>query len=76
LEICRSSRRDTFSQAANYGVGGVESRQQERKMAKAQRRGNREARKPKVVKAPVAAPESPFAVKGASVATSPPKRKG
>jgi hypothetical protein len=45
-------------------------------MAKAQRRGNREARKPKAVKALVAAPASPFAVKGASVATSAPKRKG
>jgi hypothetical protein len=44
-------------------------------MAKAQRRGNREARKPKAVKAPVAAPASPFAVKSVSVATSPPKRK-
>ncbi len=45
-------------------------------MAKAQRRGNRDARKPKAVKAPVAASPSPFAVKGASVAASPPKRKG
>ena len=45
-------------------------------MSKAQRRGNREARKPKATKAPVAAPATPFAVKGASVATSPPKRKG
>jgi hypothetical protein len=55
---------------------GAERRRQERKMAKEQRRGNREARKPKAVKAPVAAPASPFAVKGASVATSPLKRKG
>jgi len=45
-------------------------------MSKAQRRGNREARKPKAVKAPVAAPASPFAAQGASVATSPPRRKG
>lgn len=44
-------------------------------MAKAQRRGNREARKPKAVKTPVAAPASPFAVKGAPVTTNPPKRK-
>ncbi len=45
-------------------------------MAKEQRRGNREARKPKAIKAPVAAPTTSFAAKGASVATSPPKRKG
>ena len=45
-------------------------------MAKAQRHGNREARKPKAAKAVVAAPTSPFAVKGASVAASAPKRKG
>jgi hypothetical protein len=55
---------------------GARRRQQERKMAKAQRHGNREARKPKAAKAVVAAPTSPFAVKGASVAASAPKRKG
>jgi hypothetical protein len=37
-------------------------------MSKAQRRGNREARKPKAAKAPVAPPAAPFAVIGASVA--------
>ena len=44
-------------------------------MSKDKCRGNREARKPKSVKAPVATPEAPFAVKGASIATSFPKRK-
>lgn len=47
-------------------------------MAKEQRRGNREARKPKAPKpkAPKLPVASPFAVKGASVAASAPKRKG
>jgi hypothetical protein len=48
----------------------------EKKMAKSQRRGNKEARKPKAAKPSVAAPASPFAPKSASAATSPPKRKG
>ncbi len=38
-------------------------------MAKAQRRGNREARKPKIVKAPVAATAATIPVKGT---TNPP----
>jgi hypothetical protein len=45
-------------------------------MAKSQRRGNREARKPKAPKPAVAAPASPFAAKSSSIATSPPKRNG
>jgi hypothetical protein len=45
-------------------------------MAKSQRRGNREARKPKATKPAVAATAAPFAVKGATIASSPPKRKG
>ena len=45
-------------------------------MAKEQRRGNREARKPKKVKAHVEAPVSPFAAKGPTGAASAPKRKG
>ncbi len=45
-------------------------------MAKSQRRGNKEARKPKAAKPSVAALASPFAPKSASAATSPPKRKG
>jgi hypothetical protein len=45
-------------------------------MAKSQRRGNKEARKPKSTKPQAAAPASPFAVKGASIPNSPPKRKG
>jgi len=49
---------------------------EEKKMAKSQRRGNKEARKPKATKPQVAATLSPFAVKGASMPISPPKRKG
>ena len=45
-------------------------------MAKSQRHGNREARKPKAAKPLVAASVSPFATKAESVATLPPKRKG
>jgi hypothetical protein len=45
-------------------------------MAKSQRHGNREARKPKAAKPLVAASVSPFVAKAASVATLPPKRKG
>ncbi len=45
-------------------------------MAKEQRRGNREVRKPKAAKPSVATPASPFPVKGASIPTSGPKRKG
>ena len=45
-------------------------------MSKAKRRGNRETRKPKAVEAPVAAPAAPFAVKGASITASLPRRKG
>jgi hypothetical protein len=48
----------------------------ETKMAKSQRRGNKEARKPKAAKPASAAPISPFAAKSASATTSPPKRKG
>lgn len=44
-------------------------------MSKDKRRGNREARKPKAVKAAVAAPTAPVAVKRASIATGFPKRK-
>jgi hypothetical protein len=50
--------------------------QQEKEMAKSQRRGNKEARKPKTAKPASAAPVSPFVVKGAAVPNSPPKRKG
>jgi len=45
-------------------------------MAKSQRRGNKEARKPKTAKPASAAPVSPFVAKGASIPNSPPKRKG
>jgi len=45
-------------------------------MAKSQRRGNKEARKPKTAKPISAAPVSPFGAKSAAAATSPPKRKG
>ena len=45
-------------------------------MAKSQRHGNREARKPKAAKPLAATPLSPFTTKPASVATLPPKRKG
>jgi len=45
-------------------------------MAKEQRRGNKEARKPKVVKAVAVAPVSPFGKKSGAVAETPPKRKG
>jgi hypothetical protein len=45
-------------------------------MAKSQRHGNKEARKPKAPKPTVAAQTSPFAPKSGSIATSPPKRKG
>ena len=44
-------------------------------MAKSQRHGNREARKPKSTKPHAAAPVSPFAAKAAPIATLPPKRK-
>jgi len=43
-------------------------------MAKEKRRGNREIRKPKVVKSAATAPVSPFAKKGPSAATTPTKR--
>jgi hypothetical protein len=45
-------------------------------MAKSQRRGNKEARKPKATKPQVATPASPFAERAASIPNSPPKRKG
>ncbi len=45
-------------------------------MAKSQRRGNKEARKPKATKPQVAATASPFAARGATIPDSPPKRKG
>lgn len=54
----------------------VRRRQQEKEMAKSQRRGNKEARKPKTAKPASAAPVSPFVVKGAAIPNSPPKRKG
>jgi len=44
-------------------------------MAKSQRRGNKEARKPKAPKPVGATPPSPFAGKSPPIATSPPKRK-
>jgi hypothetical protein len=44
-------------------------------MAKAQKRGNKEAKKPKKVKEPVAAP-SPFAKTASAAAGQPPKKKG
>ncbi len=44
-------------------------------MAKAQRHGNREIRKPKALKAAVAAPVSPFASKAPASAAPMPKRK-
>ena len=40
-------------------------------MAKEKRRGNREIRKPKVVKSAAAAPVSPFAKKAPPAATTP-----
>ena len=45
-------------------------------MAKEQRHGNREARKPKTVKAVAAAPISPFVKKNAAAVEAPPKRNG
>jgi hypothetical protein len=45
-------------------------------MAKEQRRGNKEARKPKATKPAAAAVPSPFAAKGGSASPTPPKRKG
>ena len=48
----------------------------ETNMAKSQRRGNKEARKPKTAKPAGAAPISPFVARSASAATNPPKRKG
>src|SRR5208337_1656138 len=53
---------------------GVQRCQKERNVAKEQRRGNREIRKPKAVKSAVAAPISPFALKAPSAATTTPKR--
>ena len=44
-------------------------------MAKEQRRGNREIRKPKTAKPAVAATVSPFALKAPSAAATTPKRK-
>ena len=45
-------------------------------MAKSQRHGNREARKPKAAKPAATVPVSPFTTKAASGATIPPNRKG
>lgn len=45
-------------------------------MSKAKRHGNREARKPIAIKAPVAAVPIPLAAKRGLAATSAPKRKG
>jgi hypothetical protein len=45
-------------------------------MAKEQRRGNKEARKPKAAKSVAAAPASPFVKKVGSVPELPPKRMG
>lgn len=45
-------------------------------MAKGQRRGNREARKPKAPKPTLVPPTSPFAVKNAPAVTNAPKRNG
>ena len=45
-------------------------------MAKGQRRGNKEVRKPKATKLAAAAAPSPFAAKGGSASPIPPKRKG
>jgi hypothetical protein len=45
-------------------------------MAKSQRHGNREARKPKAAKPLATALVSPFATKAAPAAAVPPKRKG
>ena len=45
-------------------------------MAKSQRRGNKEARKPNTAKPAGAAPIPPFAAKSPSAAASPRKHKG
>ncbi len=45
-------------------------------MPKDQRRGNKEARKPKAVKAAAAALDLPLIKKGAAAPDLPPKRKG
>jgi len=45
-------------------------------MAKEQRRGNKEVRKPKAVKAAAAAPVSSFGKKNGAAPEVPPKRKG
>ncbi len=44
-------------------------------MAKEQKRGNREVKKPKAVKSAAPAPVSPFAKKGPSAASTPTKQK-
>jgi hypothetical protein len=81
--VRRGVRRLSHSSARAIDAAGVEPRisrncgagrrRQERKMSKGQRRGNREARKPKAAKALVAPPAVPFAVMGASVANQPTK---
>jgi hypothetical protein len=45
-------------------------------MAKGQQRSNKEAKKPKATKPPAGAAPSPFAGKGSSAASPPPKKKG
>ena len=45
-------------------------------MAKSQRRGNKEARKPKTAKPISAAPVSPFGAKSAAAATQPAEAQG
>lgn len=45
-------------------------------MANEKRRGNRETRKPKAVKAPVSAPAPLIIGKGVASPANPPKRKG
>jgi hypothetical protein len=71
----RSSARAMLALSGSKHNSGAQGHQKERKMAKQQRRSNREIRKPKANKSTVAAPTSPFALKAPSVATSAPKRK-
>jgi len=48
----------------------------EKKVAKSQRRGNKEERKPNATKPQLAALATPFDLGRASISISPPKRKG
>jgi hypothetical protein len=75
---CRSSAPafDDAPGATHWSESRRRTPPKEKTMAKSQRRGNKEARKPKATKPQVAATASPFAARGATIPDSPPKRKG